>query len=172
MRSTNCKLALSDFNCKKIATSRHYCKIPIKSWANSSRKPKSKWSKRKMRCSMRRWLKTTLLSFEADVEVGWYDTCSYGVVVSTQDFESCVPSSTLGKSITFYSNFNNYLMKNQIKPAAPADLNFTSSLQVHSLSWDRDSHGLFDYDAKYLTQSKLQFQGCSYIATDDLYTLK
>ena len=31
-----------------------------------------------------------------------YTICSYGVVVSTQDFESCVPSSTLGTSIIFY----------------------------------------------------------------------
>ena len=39
-------------------------------------------------------------------------------------------------------------------------------LQVNALFWDRNSHGLFDYDSKNLVGAKLSLVGCSFIARD------
>ena len=45
-------------------------------------------------------------------------------------------------------------------------------LAVDGFFWDRDSHGLFDYDSKVLTISRLKLEGCSYIAYDQNNHLK
>ena len=39
-------------------------------------------------------------------------------------------------------------------------------LKINALLWDRNSHGLFDYDSKNLTSSKLTLVGCSFLARD------
>lgn len=39
-------------------------------------------------------------------------------------------------------------------------------LKINALLWDRNSHGLFDYDSRNLTSSKLTVVGCSFIARD------
>ena len=39
-------------------------------------------------------------------------------------------------------------------------------LKINALLWDRNSHGLFDYDSKNLTSSKHTLVGCSFLARD------
>lgn len=38
--------------------------------------------------------------------------------------------------------------------------------------WDKDSHGLFDYDAKKYTVSELTFAGCCFISLDQSMQIK
>ena len=40
-------------------------------------------------------------------------------------------------------------------------------LHVDALFWDRDSHGLFDFECKGLTSSKMTMFGCSMLAHED-----
>lgn len=42
------------------------------------------------------------------------------------------------------------------------------NLEIDALIWDRDSHGLFDYDSKVLKESKLQMMGSAQIVRDGL----
>ena len=44
-------------------------------------------------------------------------------------------------------------------------------LEVDGLFWDRDSHGLFDYECKSLSHNKMTATGCFELVRDD-YTLK
>ena len=39
-------------------------------------------------------------------------------------------------------------------------------LKINALLWDRNSHGLFDYDSRSLASSKLSLVGCSFVARD------
>ena len=39
-------------------------------------------------------------------------------------------------------------------------------LKIGAMFWDRDSHGLFDYDARNLSDSHLMLTGCSMICSD------
>ena len=45
------------------------------------------------------------------------------------------------------------------------------TLDVDALFWDRDSHGLFDYEFKHLKLANVQAIGCSQLARDG-YSLK
>jgi hypothetical protein len=45
-------------------------------------------------------------------------------------------------------------------------------VKVKGYIWDRDSHGLFDYDAKHYTVSELTFAGCCYISLDQSLQIK
>ena len=40
-------------------------------------------------------------------------------------------------------------------------------LEVDALFWDRDSHGLFDYESKGLVMSNMQAAGCFMLVRDD-----
>ena len=42
------------------------------------------------------------------------------------------------------------------------------TLEFDAIIWDRDSHGLFDYDSKVLKETKLQTMGSSQIVRDGL----
>ena len=41
------------------------------------------------------------------------------------------------------------------------------SLEVDALFWDRDSHGLFDYESKVLTDNKMAAMGCFMLVRDE-----
>ena len=43
---------------------------------------------------------------------------------------------------------------------------------MDALFWDRDSHGLFDYESKYLIKNNCQITGCSLLARQGEDTLK
>ena len=45
------------------------------------------------------------------------------------------------------------------------------SLDIDALFWDRDSHGLFDYEFKHLKAANITAIGCSQLARDN-YSLK
>ena len=40
-------------------------------------------------------------------------------------------------------------------------------LEVSALFWDRDSHGLFDYESKILDDSWIKLMGCCMLVRDD-----
>lgn len=40
-------------------------------------------------------------------------------------------------------------------------------LQVNSLFWDRDSHGLFDYESKSLVDDAILVSGCTQLVRDE-----
>ena len=40
-------------------------------------------------------------------------------------------------------------------------------LEVSALFWDRDSHGLFDYESKILEDSWIKLMGCCMLVRDD-----
>ena len=45
------------------------------------------------------------------------------------------------------------------------------TLEIDALFWDRDSHGLFDYEFKHLKCANVTATGCSQLARDN-YQLK
>lgn len=40
-------------------------------------------------------------------------------------------------------------------------------LEIDALFWDRDSHGLFDYESKQLQMSKMMTTGCLLLVRDE-----
>ena len=46
------------------------------------------------------------------------------------------------------------------------------AVDVNAFFWDRDSHGLFDYDSSHLVESYIKLKGCSLIASDLEMNLK
>lgn len=40
-------------------------------------------------------------------------------------------------------------------------------MEANALFWDRDSHGLFDYESKVLSSNQMLATGCFLIARDD-----
>ena len=50
-------------------------------------------------------------------------------------------------------------VKKEKEPAAPKIERIMHNLELDAVIWDRDSHGLFDYDSKVLKETKLQMMG-------------
>ena len=49
--------------------------------------------------------------------------------------------------------------KKEKEPALPRIERINHFLELNAVIWDRDSHGLYDYDSKVLKESKLQMMG-------------
>jgi hypothetical protein len=63
-------------------------------------------------------------------------------------------------------------VKPDFKPTNDVFQPINHVLAVDGLFWDRDSHGLFDFDSKILVTSRIQITGCSIIARNELCEMK
>ena len=65
------------------------------------------------------------------------------------------------------------ISKAMVSPREPAEQieRINHYLEIDALFWDRDSHGLFDYESKSLKDNKMSTTGC-FILVRDENTLK
>ena len=60
---------------------------------------------------------------------------------------------------------NSKVFRNKVVPSGVVEA-IRYSLKATGIFWDRDSHGLFDYDTHMVTVSRCDLLGCSLLAYD------
>ena len=87
--------------------------------------------------------------------------------------EHNLPGNTTTQEIIKLSVNNSSINKSTVSPREPAEQieRINDYLEIDALFWDRDSHGLFDYESKSLKDNKMSTTGC-FILVRDENTLK